>query len=53
MTEVDEFSADQGRALLTARLDPKSSARDGKPLKVVAELTRLYFFDPETEAGIW
>ncbi|MGD0166925.1 MAG: sn-glycerol-3-phosphate ABC transporter ATP-binding protein UgpC [Gaiellaceae bacterium] len=53
MSEVDELSVDQGRALLTARLDRKSSARDGKPLKVVADLTRLYFFDPETEAGIW
>jgi hypothetical protein len=53
MTEIDEFSAHQGGSLLTARLDRKSSARDGKPLKIVADLTRLYFFDPQTEATIW
>jgi multiple sugar transport system ATP-binding protein len=53
MTEVDEFSANEGKSLLTARLDRKSSARDGMPLKVVADLTRLYFFDPQTEATIW
>jgi multiple sugar transport system ATP-binding protein len=53
MTEVEEFGADEGRTLLTARLDPKSAASDGKPLKVVADVTRLYFFDPETETAIW
>jgi multiple sugar transport system ATP-binding protein len=42
-----------GKALFTARLDPKSSVRDGRPLRVVADVTRLYFFDPETEAAIW
>jgi multiple sugar transport system ATP-binding protein len=54
MTEVDEDGiSTTGKALFTARLDPKSSARDGRPLKVVADVTRLYFFDPETEAAIW
>jgi multiple sugar transport system ATP-binding protein len=50
--EEDTMSV-SGKALFTARLDPKSSARDGRPLKVVADVTRLYFFDPETEAAIW
>jgi multiple sugar transport system ATP-binding protein len=53
MTEVEELGVNEGRTLLTARLDPKSSASDGKPLKVVADLARLYFFDPETETAIW
>jgi multiple sugar transport system ATP-binding protein len=51
--DVHETLGDVERALFTARLDPKSSARDGRPLKVVADVTRLYFFDPETEAAIW
>jgi multiple sugar transport system ATP-binding protein len=56
MKDVDGHDlsvVDSSRALFTARLDPKSSARDGRPLKVVADVTRLYFFDPETEAAIW
>jgi multiple sugar transport system ATP-binding protein len=48
----DRDLSDTGKAVLTARLNPKSSARDGRPLKVVADLTRLYFFDPDTEAAI-
>jgi multiple sugar transport system ATP-binding protein len=54
MVDVDEdgISA-SGKALFTARLDPKSGARDGRSMKVVADVTRLYFFDPETEAAIW
>src|SRR4051812_18416358 len=54
MVDVDEDGISAtGKALFTARLDPKSTARDGRPLKVVADVTRLYFFDPETEAAIW
>jgi multiple sugar transport system ATP-binding protein len=54
MVDVDEDGISvSGKALFTARLDPKSAARDGRPLKVVADVTRLYFFDPETEAAIW
>ena len=39
-------------ALLTARLSPKSSARTGQPLRVVIDLERLHFFDPETDDTI-
>jgi multiple sugar transport system ATP-binding protein len=53
MIEEEHEMSDSGKALFTARLDPKSSARDGRPLKVVADVTRLYFFDPDTEAAIW
>jgi len=37
----------------TARIDSQSSARDGKPLKVVFDVTRLYFFDrkPRLRSG--
>ena len=37
---------------LTARLSPKSSARTGQPLRVVIDLERLHFFDPETDEAI-
>jgi multiple sugar transport system ATP-binding protein len=49
--DVPDLS-ETGKAVFTSRLNPKSSARDGGPLKVVADLTRLYFFDPDTEAAI-
>jgi multiple sugar transport system ATP-binding protein len=48
----DQDLSETGKAIFTARINPKSSARDGRPLKVVADLTRLYFFDPDTEAAI-
>jgi multiple sugar transport system ATP-binding protein len=48
----DQDLSETDKAIFTARLNPKSSARDGRPLKVVADLTRLYFFDPDTEAAI-
>lgn len=41
-----------GSALFTARLDPKSPSREKDALMLVADVTRLYFFDPETEAAI-
>jgi multiple sugar transport system ATP-binding protein len=37
---------------LTARLSPRSSARTGQPLRVVIDLERLHFFDPETDEAI-
>jgi multiple sugar transport system ATP-binding protein len=38
--------------LMTARLSPRSGARSGQPLRIVFDLERLYFFDPETEEAI-
>jgi multiple sugar transport system ATP-binding protein len=40
-------------ALLTARLSPRSRAQTGAPLRIAVDVERLYFFEPETEAGIW
>ena len=39
-------------AVLTARLSPRSGARTGQPLRVVIDLERLHFFDPETDQAI-
>src|SRR4051795_9893310 len=46
-----EAAPDSG-AVLTARLSPRSSARTGQPLRVVIDLERLHFFDPETDQAI-
>jgi hypothetical protein len=45
-------SATDAGPLMTARLNPRSAARTGQPLRVVIDLERLYFFDPETEEAI-
>jgi multiple sugar transport system ATP-binding protein len=40
--------ADAGRALLTARVDPRTRARAGQPLRLAVDPERLYFFSPQT-----
>jgi multiple sugar transport system ATP-binding protein len=35
-----------------ARVDPRSTARPGESLKVVFDIDRLHFFDPDTEEAI-
>jgi multiple sugar transport system ATP-binding protein len=50
-TPSPEAAPDSG-AVLTARLSPRSSARTGQPLRVVIDLERLHFFDPETDQAI-
>ncbi len=52
MTDVEELAAAEGRSMFTARVDSQSSGRDRRPLKIVADVRRLYFFDPQTEAAI-
>jgi multiple sugar transport system ATP-binding protein len=42
-----------GEALVTARLNPRSRATTGEPLRVVLDAGRVHFFDAETEASIW
>jgi multiple sugar transport system ATP-binding protein len=40
-----------GREVI-ARVDPRSAARPGQPVKVAIDLGRLYFFDPATGLAI-
>ena len=40
-------------AVLTARLSPRCRAETGGHLRVVVDVERLHFFDPETEAAVW
>ncbi|MGZ8715812.1 MAG: ABC transporter ATP-binding protein [Gaiellaceae bacterium] len=39
-------------ARFTARLSPRSRARTGEPLRLVLDVERLHFFDPETGIAI-
>jgi multiple sugar transport system ATP-binding protein len=40
------------RALLTARVDPRTSARVGEQITLAVDPARLYFFSPETGATL-
>jgi multiple sugar transport system ATP-binding protein len=44
--------ADDQRALFTARVDPRSKARQGGRLRVAVDPTQLYFFDPESKESL-
>jgi multiple sugar transport system ATP-binding protein len=44
---------DTDRVLLTARLNTRSRAQSGEPLRVAVDVERLHFFDAETEEAIW
>jgi multiple sugar transport system ATP-binding protein len=50
--EGDESSssllASTGRALITARVDPRTGARVGSRLQLAVDPTRFYFFSPES-----
>jgi multiple sugar transport system ATP-binding protein len=45
-TETDE-------AMVVARFDPRSGAREGTPVEMVVDTRELHFFDPETSLGIY
>jgi multiple sugar transport system ATP-binding protein len=40
-------------SMLTARLNPRSGAETGKPLRLAVDAERLHFFDATTEAAVW
>ena len=43
-----QLLAGRQRALLTARVDPRTSARIGETIRLALEPSRLYFFSPDT-----
>jgi multiple sugar transport system ATP-binding protein len=51
---VDSLEADvaEHRSTWVARVSPRSSAREGDPLKLAVDTGQLHFFDPETGAAI-
>jgi multiple sugar transport system ATP-binding protein len=44
--EEDENLVQDGGSLFSARVDPRTRARSGMPLRLAVDPTRLYFFDP-------
>jgi multiple sugar transport system ATP-binding protein len=44
---------DAEEVVLTARLNTRSRAQSGEPLRVAVDVDRLHFFDPKTEEAIW
>jgi multiple sugar transport system ATP-binding protein len=53
VSDAPSLEATSGSGVsLTARLSPKTSARTGQPLRVVIDLERLHFFDPENDEAI-
>jgi multiple sugar transport system ATP-binding protein len=43
---------DTEEVVLTARLNTRTRAQSGEPLRVAVDVERLHFFDPETEEAI-
>ncbi|RNL87022.1 ABC transporter ATP-binding protein [Halostreptopolyspora alba] len=50
---ADHLDAASRKSDIIARCSPRSRTKSGDPLRVRVDTTRLYFFDPETGAGIW
>ncbi len=48
-----EAEVREGRTTFTARLTPHTSAREGEPIELVVDNTRLNFFDPQTGQGVY
>jgi multiple sugar transport system ATP-binding protein len=46
--ESETLLADDQRALLTARVDPRTNARPGQPLTLAVDPSRFHYFDPES-----
>ena len=49
---VVDLVTGRGRAPLTARVDPRTDARTGSPLRLAVDTERLHFFDPVTERAL-
>jgi multiple sugar transport system ATP-binding protein len=47
-----ELVADGGRAPMTARVDPRTTAKAGEPLRLALDVARLHFFDPTTQRAL-
>jgi multiple sugar transport system ATP-binding protein len=45
-------AAEPGHARLRARIDPRTEAETGKPLRLALDVERLHFFDPATQRAL-
>jgi multiple sugar transport system ATP-binding protein len=46
--ETTLLAEHRDRTLFVARVDPRTAARVGEPMRLTIEPSRLYFFSPET-----
>ncbi len=51
--EAVEHGARTGETTFLARLSPRTGAREGEPIELVVDVSRLHFFDPGTGLGIY
>jgi multiple sugar transport system ATP-binding protein len=51
--EVVEQRAQAGESVFLARLNPRSTARQGEPVELVVDVARLHYFDVDTGLGIY
>jgi multiple sugar transport system ATP-binding protein len=50
--EEESLLADDARALFNARIDPRTRARPGAPLRLTVNPGRFHFFDPDSGASL-
>jgi multiple sugar transport system ATP-binding protein len=48
-----QLATEAEETVITARFDPRSTAREGNPVEMVVDTRGLHFFDPETSLGIY
>jgi multiple sugar transport system ATP-binding protein len=48
-----EQGALAGESTFLARLNPRTTAREGETIELVVDVTRMHFFDPESGLGIY
>jgi multiple sugar transport system ATP-binding protein len=48
----DELLLAGDRAIFNARVDPRTAASPGSPLRLAVDLARFHFFDPGTGENI-
>jgi multiple sugar transport system ATP-binding protein len=49
---VEGLIADDQRSLFNARVDPRTSAAPGRPIRLAVNPAQFHFFDPETGAAL-
>ncbi|MDA2813034.1 sn-glycerol-3-phosphate ABC transporter ATP-binding protein UgpC [Nocardiopsis sp. RSe5-2] len=49
---ADDAAAPGGGAMI-AKFSPRSQVAEGRPVRIRVDTGRLYFFDPDSGAGIW
>jgi multiple sugar transport system ATP-binding protein len=50
--ELDD-PAEKSESIFVARLDPRTEARERRPIELAVDTARLHFFDPDTGLGIY